>query len=65
MTEATPGPDMGRARPVAFGSFGSRVVSKGCDVKFYTMSRERFGVKLDDFLSGQGGKNSRIMSDDE
>ena len=29
------------------------------------MSRERFVFKLEEFLSGQGGKNNRIMTDEE
>lgn len=30
-----------------------------------TMSRERFTVKLEEFLGSQGGKNSRVMTDED
>ena len=29
------------------------------------MSRERFNVRFDEFLSAQEGKNSRVMTDEE
>ena len=29
------------------------------------MSRERFNVRLDEFLSAQEGKNSRVMTDED